>query len=117
MAALHRVKTHPLPHGRGSPGQCRGSRARRAGRVECTRARLRPTTRTMNVRIGTAGYAYRAWVGGFYPPRTSQHDMLPYYARHFPAVEINSSFYRPPSREQVARMARRTPPGFAFTLK
>src|SRR5262249_13038038 len=71
----------------------------------------------MNVGIGTAGYTYRAWVGGFYPPRTSQHDMLPFYARHFSVVEINSSCYRPPPREQVAKMARRTPPGFAFTLK
>ncbi|MDY3563501.1 DUF72 domain-containing protein [Gemmata sp. JC673] len=71
----------------------------------------------MNVRIGTAGYAYPAWVGGFYPPNTTQHDMLPYYAARFACVEINSSFYRPPTREQVAKMARRSPPGFGFTLK
>lgn len=71
----------------------------------------------MNVRIGTAGYAYPAWVGGFYPPGTSQHNMLPYYAARFAAVEINSSFYRPPTPEQVAKMARRVPPGFGFTLK
>lgn len=71
----------------------------------------------MNVRFGTAGYAYPAWVGGFYPPGTAPHDMLPYYARHFPAVEINSSFYRPPTREQIAKTCRRTPAGFGFTLK
>jgi len=71
----------------------------------------------MDIRIGTAGYAYPAWVGGFYPPGTTQHDMLPAYARHFPIVEINSSFYRPPTTEQVAKMARRTPADFAFTLK
>lgn len=71
----------------------------------------------MDLRLGTAGYTYPAWVGGFYPSGTSQPDMLPYYARHFPAVEINSSFYRPPTVEQVGKMARRTPPGFGFTLK
>jgi uncharacterized protein YecE (DUF72 family) len=71
----------------------------------------------MDLRIGTAGYAYPAWVGAFYPPGTSSDDMLPFYARHFPAVEINSSFYRAPTPEQVARMARRSPPGFGFTLK
>jgi uncharacterized protein YecE (DUF72 family) len=71
----------------------------------------------MNVRIGTAGYAYPAWVGGFYPRGTAQHGMLPYYATQFAAVEINSSFYRPPTREQVAKMARRSPAGFGFTLK
>ena len=71
----------------------------------------------MNLRLGTAGYAYPAWVGGFYPRGTTQHDMLPFYATQFAAVEINSSFYRPPTREQIAKMARRSPAGFGFTLK
>ncbi len=71
----------------------------------------------MNVRIGTAGYAYPAWVGGFYPRGTTQHDMLPFYVTRFAAVEINSSFYRPPTPEQIAKMARRTPANFGFTFK
>lgn len=71
----------------------------------------------MLLRIGTAGYTYPAWVGGFYPRGTASHDMLPFYATQFAAVEINSSFYRPPTCEQVAKMARRTPAGFGFTLK
>jgi uncharacterized protein YecE (DUF72 family) len=71
----------------------------------------------MQVRIGTAGYSYAAWRGDFYPPGTPSHEMLAFYARQFPAVEINSSFYRPPTREQAMRMAQRVPPGFLFTLK
>jgi uncharacterized protein YecE (DUF72 family) len=71
----------------------------------------------MDIRIGTAGYSYRPWVGPFYPPGTAAADMLPFYARHFPAVEVNSSFYRPPTAAQAIRMARRVPAGFGFTLK
>lgn len=71
----------------------------------------------MILRIGTSGYSYPAWVGSFYPPGTSANGMLGEYARHFPAVEINSTFYRPPTPEQADKMARRTPPGFAFALK
>ena len=71
----------------------------------------------MNLRIGTAGYSYPDWVGPFYPPGTSDHNRLPFYARHFNVVEINSSFYRPPTPAQVEKMAGRTPPGFGFTLK
>ena len=71
----------------------------------------------MRLWIGTAGYAYPAWAGGFYPPGTPQADYLSVYARHFPAVEINSSFYRPPTVPQVERMAGRVPAGFGFTLK
>lgn len=71
----------------------------------------------MILRVGTSGYSYPAWVGRFYPPGTTADGMLPAYARHFPAVEVNSTFYRPPTPEQVEKMARRTPPGFGFTLK
>jgi uncharacterized protein YecE (DUF72 family) len=71
----------------------------------------------MDIRIGTAGYAYRHWVGEFYPPGTSSGGMLAYYATQFPVVEINASFHRVPTPEQVARWADRVPPGFAFTLK
>jgi uncharacterized protein YecE (DUF72 family) len=71
----------------------------------------------MNVRIGTAGYAYRGWVGSFYPPGLRPQELLAYYARQFPAVEINSSFYGVPTAANAERMARRTPEGFGFTLK
>lgn len=71
----------------------------------------------MDLWIGTAGYSYPAWVGGFYPLGTKPADYLPAYARHFPVVEINSSFYRPPSVEQVVRMADKVPAGFRFSLK
>jgi uncharacterized protein YecE (DUF72 family) len=71
----------------------------------------------MDVWIGTAGYSYPAWVGGFYPARTAGERMLPFYATRFAAVEINSSFHRPPTVEQVHKMARKVPAGFGFSLK
>ncbi len=71
----------------------------------------------MHVYVGTAGYSYSDWVGRFYPAGTKPDGMLPYYARHFPAVEINSSFYRPPTVSQVEKMGRKVPAGFAFSLK
>jgi len=71
----------------------------------------------MDLRVGTAGYSYPAWVGPFYPPGTSAHDLLPAYARHFPAVEINSSFYRPHRPATYARWAASVPSGFRFAVK
>ena len=52
----------------------------------------------MQVRIGTAGYSYRDWVGDFYPPGTRSGEMLAFYSRQFSVVEINASFYRTPTR-------------------
>jgi len=43
--------------------------------------------------------------------------MLELYARDFTVVEIDSSYYRVPTLETVARWAKRTQPGFRFTAK
>ena len=67
--------------------------------------------------IGTAGYAWPDWVGPFYPDGTSLERMPRFYATQFACVEINSTFYRPPTREQLARLVDRTAPGFQFSLK
>jgi uncharacterized protein YecE (DUF72 family) len=71
----------------------------------------------MRVEIGTAGYAYPAWKPEFYPPGLASAEFLPFYARHFPVVEINSTFYRPPTAAQVTRMLRLTPEKFAYLFK
>jgi uncharacterized protein YecE (DUF72 family) len=42
---------------------------------------------------------------------------LSYYAERFDTVEVNSSFYRLPRREVVARWAEQTPDGFVFAVK
>jgi uncharacterized protein YecE (DUF72 family) len=43
--------------------------------------------------------------------------MLAYYARHFPLVELNFTFYRPPTPEMLARLAEQVPSGFQFIVK
>lgn len=74
-------------------------------------------TTPIPVWIGTAGYAWPEWVGPFYPDGTSLERMPRYYATQFPCVEINSTFYRVPTREQLARLVDRTADGFQFSLK
>ena len=67
--------------------------------------------------VGTCGYAYKDWIGPFYPPRTRQDEMLPYYARSFSAVEIDTSYYGIPKASTIASMDARTPRTFRFTFK
>lgn len=71
----------------------------------------------MDVWIGTSGYSYPDWVGGFYPPGTPTTHMLPYYATHFPLVELNFTFYRLPTPSDLSKLARRVPASFQFTVK
>jgi len=69
------------------------------------------------IRIGTSGFSYKEWVGGFYPPKTSGAKMLEYYAERMPTVEINMTFRRLPKREQLENWAAKTPANFRFALK
>jgi uncharacterized protein YecE (DUF72 family) len=77
-----------------------------------------PAATLARVRVGTSGWSYPDWDGVFYPPRKPRgFDELAYLARYFGCVEVNSSFYRPPSARMAASWLARTPPGFEFTFK
>jgi uncharacterized protein YecE (DUF72 family) len=69
------------------------------------------------VHVGTQGWNYPDWVGGFYPAGTRPADFLSVYARAFDVVEVDSTFYAIPPARTVRGWAERTPPGFTFTLK
>jgi uncharacterized protein YecE (DUF72 family) len=81
----------------------------------------------MALRIGTSGWNYPSgegrWNGVFYPATRSKRagtdsfDELAFYAEHFDTVEVNSTFYGPPRADVTAGWARRTPPGFDFSVK
>ena len=67
--------------------------------------------------IGTSGFAYRSWIGKFYPVSIAHDQLLPYYARHFPAVEINSTFYHIPRITTIEKWMAQTPTDFSFSFK
>jgi uncharacterized protein YecE (DUF72 family) len=69
------------------------------------------------VRIGCCGWSYKDWLGRFYPEGMAAGDYLSFYAEHYPTVEVDSSFYRTPSRKMVQAWRDRTPKGFGFALK
>ena len=50
----------------------------------------------MNSYVGTSGYSYSEWKGGFYPAKLPARQMLGFYGERFRTVEINNTFYRPP---------------------
>lgn len=68
--------------------------------------------------VGPAGWSYADWKGTVYPESPGRgFDELPFIARHFPCVELNNTFYRPPSARMSAAWAKKTPDGFVFTAK
>jgi uncharacterized protein YecE (DUF72 family) len=66
--------------------------------------------------VGTSGFSYPSWRGGFYPADAKPAEFLRFYAARLPTVELNSTFYQLPSEEQFERWAADTPPGFRFAV-
>ncbi len=63
------------------------------------------------------GWSYPGWKGRFYPADRPAAEWLPFYAGHFPTVEINMTFYRFPKPETLRGWLEKTPAHFLFTLK
>ena len=70
------------------------------------------------LRVGCSGWNYDHWREGiFYPARCPARRWLTFYAERFDTVEVNSTFYRLPRRDAVARWVEQTPPDFLFAVK
>ncbi len=67
--------------------------------------------------IGTSGWHYDDWRNRFYPEKLPKAKWLEFYARHFPTVELNNSFYRLPSETAFANWRDLSPSSFTFAVK
>ncbi len=65
--------------------------------------------------LGTSGWSYAEWVGPFY--ETAEESKLKAYSRVFKTAEIDSTFYRLPTKGMVLGWLRYTPSDFVFSAK
>lgn len=66
---------------------------------------------------GTCAWSFDDWRDVFYPRELPRNRWLEFYAAHFPAVEMDSSFYHLPSAQTVDHWSALTRPGFRFCPK
>jgi uncharacterized protein YecE (DUF72 family) len=72
-----------------------------------------------DIRVGTASWTDKTLLeSGWYPEtaRTAE-KRLAYYARHFPLVEVDATYYAPPNEQTVQLWVERTPKDFTFNIK
>ena len=69
------------------------------------------------IRVGTCSWADESFSKAWYPKGVKGSERLSYYAERFDVVEANSTFYRLPDEELVARWARLLPDGFVMHVK
>ncbi len=71
----------------------------------------------MSIRVGIGSWADVEYSGVLYPKAVKAVQRLPWYATQFNHVEVNSSYYRTPTRALTASWVKATPPGSTFTVK
>jgi uncharacterized protein YecE (DUF72 family) len=71
------------------------------------------------IMVGTASWTDKSLVkSGWYPKGISTAEQrLRHYATQFPLVEVDSTYYFPPTEDNARLWAERTPDGFTFNVK
>ena len=67
--------------------------------------------------VGTSGFSYPSWRGGFYPEKAKPAEFLSFFSERLPSVELNTTFYGLPAEEQFRGWAEATPSEFRFAVK
>lgn len=71
----------------------------------------------MKLFVGTSGYSYPEWRGGFYPADLATKKMLGFYASKLATTELNHTFYKMPTTAQLEASHALVPEGFRFSVK
>jgi uncharacterized protein YecE (DUF72 family) len=71
------------------------------------------------IKVGTASWTDRTLLASGWYPQTADtaEKRLAYYARRFPLVEVDATYYSPPAEQTAALWAERTPATFTFNIK
>ena len=71
------------------------------------------------IKVGTASWTDKTLLAsGWYPADADTPEKrLAYYAKQFPLVEVDATYYAPPAEQTAALWAQRTPPEFTFNIK
>jgi uncharacterized protein YecE (DUF72 family) len=72
---------------------------------------------TSQFKLGCAVWAYKGWIGDFYPSGSRSSQLLSLYSNRFTTVEGNTTFYAIPDAATIARWVEETPDDFQFCLK
>ncbi len=71
----------------------------------------------MTFHVGTSGWSYDHWRGGFYPEKLAKSRWFDFYAERFNTVEVNATFYRRFQDATYHKWHDRAPEGFRYVLK
>jgi len=71
--------------------------------------------RMNSILLGTSGWSYKDWIGPFY--KKKEKSMLSAYSKVFKTAEIDSTFYRFPTKGMAMGWLKYSPTDFIFVAK
>jgi uncharacterized protein YecE (DUF72 family) len=71
------------------------------------------------IQVGTASWTDKTLLESGWYPSTADNPQkrLAHYAKNFPVVEVDATYYGPPAEQTTKLWAQRTPDGFTFNIK
>jgi len=71
------------------------------------------------IQVGTASWTDKTLLASGWYPQTADNPekRLAHYAKNFPVVEVDATYYGPPAEQTTKLWAQRTPDGFTFNIK
>jgi len=71
------------------------------------------------IQVGTASWTDKTLLASGWYPQTADtpEKRLAHYAKQFPVVEVDATYYGPPAEQTTRLWAQRTPEGFIFNIK
>jgi uncharacterized protein YecE (DUF72 family) len=67
--------------------------------------------------VGCAKWGRKDWIGKFYPPGTKEKDFFSYYSKLFNCIELNATYYKIPTSEQIKKWRDNVDTNFKFCPK
>ncbi len=73
--------------------------------------------KSSQVFAGCAKWGTKDWIGKFYAEGTKEKDFLSCYAKLFDCIELNATFYKTPSHDQIKKWRDQVGDDFKFCPK
>ena len=76
-----------------------------------------PVNKTPTLYVGCTGWGMKEWVGTVYPKGAKAKDFLKHYTKQFNTIELNTTHYRIPTKETIAKWKAAATKDFHFCPK
>ena len=78
---------------------------------------LKPQEYLCDIKLGATGWGNKDWKGILYPKTAKPKDYLPHYSKSFKTIELNTTHYRIPTKDQVSKWKDQVDSDFKFCPK